>query len=123
MIKMTSHPFPFISLFVILALAYLAEGVPPRPAIEQIQYVSLPPTQNILDRISYIPTDPLPRRASTAQIFRRRTGSIEAAIPDCTLSAPSEGLLLPPAGDGPSRALPTRCHRSHCSYNILLGRG
>ncbi len=91
MIKMTSHPFPFISLFVILALAYLAEGVPPRPAIEQIQYVSLPPTQNILDRISYIPTDPLPRRASTAQIFRRRTGSIEAAIPDCTLSAPSEG--------------------------------
>lgn len=49
MIKMRSHPFTFISLFVILALAYLAESVPPRPTLENVQVVSLPPTQNSHD--------------------------------------------------------------------------
>jgi len=54
-IKMRLYPLPLISCFLILALAYLAEGLPPRPTIERIQVVSLPTPTKQIPFIRYIP--------------------------------------------------------------------
>lgn len=99
---MRSHPLPWITSCVILALAYLAEALPPRPRIETINIVSLSPHKLILDQID--PVDRHPRRALTARISHHRTGSINAAIRNCTISAPSAPSVS--ASRGPGRGCP-----------------